>query len=177
MAAPSTVIKTGTMGTITLVSGATTLALTYDMADLVIEGLSPKLNEVNAHESRGVFRGLSYGNRTYPTLSFSAWFTNFAGEDDTPPGSMIEFLTGLGAYDGNASTLGTGRPMTIDIKLTIEGTDFGDTADETIVCHDVYCTFGFTEAIDGNKFSISGTVYGEVVTDNNSQVLTFDEIS
>jgi hypothetical protein len=51
----------------------------------------------------------------------------------------------------------------LKITLTIEGTNFGDVADHTIVMSGVHCTIDFSEG-DPNSFSISGTVYGSIVT-------------
>lgn len=180
MAAESSYIKTNTMGSIVL-SDATgtpvTLALAYDKGDLSISGLGPKLNEHVKIERRGRFVSNAHGARVYPQVSLSLFVGNQVGSSDTAPGTPLEFLTALGAYDANVSVAGTGRPVTVTITLTIEGTNFGDTADETIVLSNVYCTMAWNEAVEGNTLAITGEVLGSVVFDNATNTVTLAEIS
>lgn len=178
MAAASAYVKTNVMGTLTLIDGAgTSLTVPYEKGDLSVDGLAQSLNELVKHEARGNFISASYGNRRYPSMSFSAFATNLVGGTSSAPGTVYEFVTRSGAYAALVPTLGAGHPMTVDVRLTIEGSNFGDSADETITLHDVHVTASFQEATDGNSLSFSGEVLGEVVHVNNTNTVTIDEIA
>lgn len=180
MAAPSSYVKTAVMGSLTVLDGTgspVSLVVPYTRGDLSIGPLGPKLNEPVKIGARGKHLSVAYGARVYPTVSFSAWLPNITGTDAVAPGTLMEFLAGLGAYSANISTSGTGAPMTIDLKWTIEGTNFGDTADETITANDVFCTVTITEAMEGNSVAISGEILGPIVTANSSGTITYAQIS
>jgi hypothetical protein len=134
------------------------------------------LNERVAIERRGQFINLAHGARSYPTVSFSCWFTEF-GDSGTAPGNILTFLqrTTGSAYASNVSTLGSGAkvPYTVDVTYTIEGTDWGDSADHTFTLHDVdFSIDSFTEAPEGCSIALTGTIYGEIDGD-----LEMDEIA
>jgi hypothetical protein len=157
--------KTDIHGSITLSDGTgtpVTLALSYDMGDLSITGLAEKLNEVTAIQRRGKHVSLAHGARTYPSVSFSAIMTQFT--EASAPGTLADFILRRAAYSANISTTNAGGVYTIDIVLTIEGTDFSDAADHTVTLTDVACTLDFAEGAP-NSFSISGQVYGAVTGD------------
>lgn len=178
MAAESTVPKGAASGAITLIDGTSTpvtLSLAYSMGDLQGSELSQNLNEVVPVEVMGDFVGLVYGNRRYPSVSFSVSCHNIVGSSSTAPGTPLEFTTGKGAYSSNISTIGVGRPMLVDVKLTIEGTNFGDAADETITFEDCYLIASFTEALEGNKLAFQGTCYGSIVSSNNTNAPSFTD--
>jgi hypothetical protein len=182
MAAPSTQVKTNTYGTLTLRDGTgtpVTLALTYDKGDISISNMAAELNEMVPIERRGKLIAIAHGGRMYPEFSFTAFLGNIVGSDAVAPGTLIEFMGRKGAYSGNVSTLGSGtvRPYTVDLIWDIEGTNFGDTADERIVAEDCRCVWSVTEAQDGNTVSISGTVYGNVVSTNNTNTVTLSQIA
>jgi hypothetical protein len=178
MAAPSSYVKTAAMGTITLADGTgtpVTLVVPYTRGDLTIGPLGPRLNELVKIEARGDFVSAAYGNRIYPQLSFSAWLPNVVGSSTTAPGTLAEFAAGLGSYAANISTLGSGHPMAVKVTWTIEGTNFGDSADETVVCNSVYLTVSLTEAMDGNTISVTGEVLGTVVVTNSTGTITYQQ--
>lgn len=180
MATPSSYVKNATMGTLTLADGTgtpVTLAVSYDRGDLAITGLGPKLNNIGKFEARGRFVSHAYTERRYPTVKFTAWLPNVAGSSATAPGSLAEFVSGLGAYAANTPTAGTGRPYTVKLTWTIEGTNFGDAADETVVCNNVFVTFDLQEAMDGNTISLSGEVLGSVVVTNSTNTVTYAQIT
>lgn len=180
MAAPSAVVKTAVLGSLTIADGTgtpVTLSVPYTRGDLTIGPLGPKLNELVKIEARGKFLTAAYGARVYPAMSFSAWCPNVVGSSTSAPGTLAEFLAALGAYSANVSTLGTGRPVAVKLTFTIEGTNLGDSADETIVANDVYCTINFAEAMDGNTLSIAGEVLGTVVVTNSTGTITYSQIS
>jgi hypothetical protein len=108
-----------------------------------------------------------------------AFVGNIVGSSTSAPGTPTEFLTKLGAYSANVSTLGSGTamPYTVDVRLTIEGTNFGDTADETFTAEDVRCRISFSESADGYSISVTGKVYGSVIAVNSANTVTFAQIS
>lgn len=182
MAAPSSYVKNNTHGSITLRDGTSitpVLLLTepFDRGDLQIGGLGPRLNDLVLVQARGRHISPAYGNRRYPTFSFSFWVSNLIGSTASQGGTIIEFITGKGAYAGNTNTAGTNRPWMLDLILTMEGTAFGDASDETVTLNDCHCTFDFQESVDGNQVSISGTIAGAVDIVNGSNTVQLAQIS
>jgi len=161
--AASTVIKNLNDGSVTLADGTgspVTLVAPFTVGDVAIEGLAAQLNEVTAYETRGTLNTLRHTSRTYPTFSFSAQLADYS---DATDGTIIDFCLFQASYSANVSTLGSSADVkTINITLTVEGTDHGDSADHTIVCDDVHVTVATSEG-DPNTVTISGTVYGSVV--------------
>lgn len=181
MAAESTYVKANTHGSITLADSTgtpVTKTLAYDKGDISISGLRGKLNAINHVQRRGKYVSSHHGERTFPGVSFSCFLPNIVGSSASAPGSVLEFLTMLGAYSGNTNPLGTGRPAACKLTLTIEGTNFGDTADETVVLSSLVITeLSIQEAVDGNTISVTGEVVGTVVITNNTNTVTLSEIS
>lgn len=180
MAAESSYIKTATMGTLRIADGTgtpVTLDMAYDKGDLSISGLAPKLNEHVKIERRGRFVSNAYGARVYPQVSFSCFVGNLAGSSTSAPGTPLEILTALGCYNANISVAGTGRPVTVSLRLTIEGTNFGDAADETVTLNNVFCTMAFNEAMDGHTLAITGECLGSVVIVNSVNSVTLSQIA
>lgn len=175
MAAPSSQPKTGLKGKITFIDG-TGSPVTHDVAfsrgDERVGPLSEDLNEPVIIMARGGIIGFTRGGPRPPTISFSCYVGNVVGDDDVSPGSPLEFIFRKGAYDGNVSTLGASRKSAVDVQITVEGTDWGDSADETLVCENVVFDVDFGVAMDGNTLSFSGTVLGAVVIDNDVQTVT-----
>ncbi len=74
----------------------------------------------------------------------------------------LDFIRKKGAYASNVSTTtALGDVYTIDIVLTIEGTDLGDAADHTFTLEDVDCRADFAEG-EPNTLTINGTIYGTI---------------
>ena len=164
--AVSSIVKSAIDGTITLSDGTgtpVTLALSFDLGDLSITGLSQRLNEVVAVQRRGKLASIRHGARTFPQLTFSAYITSYTGVTSAP-GSIMDFVTGTGVYSANTST-SSGDVFTCDVTFDIEGTDLGDSADGQIVVADVHFAFDLSEATDGNTVSLTGTIYGSVTGD------------
>ncbi len=180
MAAPSSYVKTAVHGTLTVLDGTgspVSLVVPFTRGDVSISNLKAKLNEITKIEARGKFLSHAWAARIYPAVSFSLWCGNVVGSTTSAPGALAEFLAGLGAYAANIATTGTGRPMTVDAKLTIEGSNFGDSADETITVEDLHGSFSFAEGMDGNAISFSGEGLGNVVVVNDANTVTFSQIS
>jgi hypothetical protein len=149
-----------------------TLVLDLDQGNYALSGLMAKLNELVKFESRGKFKGLGRGNRAYPQFSLGAWVANLIGSATSGTGTPLEFVFGKGAYSANLSTLGASREITIDIRLTIEGTAHGDAAAETIDLEDVVITLDFQEGPEGNVINMQGEVCGAVVITNSVNTVT-----
>lgn len=159
----STFIKNFSHGSLTLSDGTgtpETLSVSYDNGDFSVTGLSPSLREVAAYESRGSLNSLAHTTRTYPSGSFTAQMAEFS---EATTGTLADFILKGGSFSSNTSTV-SGEIYTIDIQLTVEGTDFGDDADATITLSDCYCTIDFAEG-DPNTFTVNFTVYGSVSGD------------
>lgn len=180
MAAESSFIKSNVQGVLTLSDGTgtpVTLALAYDLGDVEIGPLQEELNEAVKIERRGKFVGLQRGKRVYPTIKFSAWCGNVVGGSSSAPGTPTEFATKKGAYAANISTLGANRKYTCKIALAIEGTNFGDAADETVTCNDVVCSITWKEGSEGNMISIEGEILGTIVSVNSTNTVTYAQVS
>ena len=162
--AASAVIKHFTDGSITLKDGTgtpVTLTVPFSAGDLSLSGLAQDAlgRATNAYESRGTLNSLRRGAREYPTVSFSAHMADLSDASDR---TIVDFLRKKNSYSANISTTATtGDVYTVDIVLTIEGTDLGDATDHTITMEDVDCRIDFSEG-EPNTFTINGTVYGTI---------------
>lgn len=144
----------------------------YDLGDLSINfngSSGGKLNNVVHHFRRGNYLSSSYGERAVPTFSLTAYHTGTAA---AAPGSIADWVLRRTPYGSLVSVLGSGRVWACKLVITYEGTDFGDTNDGTITLNKLVPRLdSFTEAIDGNKFAISGDILGAIEGD-----LSIDEI-
>ena len=158
----STVIKHLYDGAIKLTDGTgtpVTLTIPFTVGDLKLSGLAETQKNVVAYEARGTLASLRHTSRTYPTGSFSFQIADYS---DATNLTAIDFLRQTGAYNANLSTLGTASDVyTLDITLTVEGTNFGDGSDHTIVLEDCHCTLDPSEG-EPNSVSVNFTVYGNV---------------
>jgi len=179
MAAESAYIKTNIHGSIVLADGTgtpVTLALAYDAGDFSIDGLGEYLNEIVFLQRRGKRLSVAVGERKVPTASLTLNVGNLIGGSNAAPGTPLEFMTKKNAYSANTSTWKTGSaPYTFKVTFTIEGTNFGDSADETVVLNDCHFTGGFAEATDGNKLSATLQVFGTIVITNSTGTATYNE--
>ncbi|MCP4915429.1 MAG: hypothetical protein GY913_00770 [Proteobacteria bacterium] len=160
----STVVKAFGAGSLTLSDGTgtpVTLAVTFDKGDFSASGFEEGLRSVAPAESRGIFKGLYYGDRGYIEGSFTVMHTQFAEGSGT--GTPQEFCLNIGAYAANISTGGsvtdTASPYTIDMIFTIEGTDYGDGADSTFTLTHCRCKYDFAEG-QPDMGTFSFTSYG-----------------
>jgi hypothetical protein len=180
MAAPSTQPKNSFKGTISFADGTgtpVTLSVVFTKGDTTLPELRQHLNEDVIISARSRFIGLSTGAPSYPQVSFSAFCGNLVGSSNTAPGSPMEFCHGKGAYSANISTIGANRLMTIDVVITIEGSDWGDTADETITLEDCRMGVAWAEAEDGNTLSFTAVVLGSIVIANSTNTVTYAQRS
>ena len=180
MAAESTFLKNNVLGSMQLIDGTgspVTLSLLYDRGNIKCTNWSQTLNELVKMVRRGRFVSAAHGERMFPVLSFSCFTGNLVGSSGTAPGTPWEFLTKKGAYSANISTLGANRLYCVDVKLTIEGTNYGDTADETVTFEDCYVTSEFAENVAGNELSFTAEVLGNIVHVNNTNTQTYAQIA
>ena len=181
MAAVSTYVKNSTMGSIILADSTgtpVTLTLAYDKGDLSITGLGQKLNDVGHVQRRGKHVSSMFGARRYPQVSLSIFVSNLVGGSTAAPGSMLEFVTLLNAYAANTNPAGAGRPAAFKLTYTVEGTNFGDTADETVVLSSLtLMSLDFTESLEGNTLTMQCELAGTVVITNSTGTVTLSEIS
>lgn len=180
MAAPSTQPKNSYKGTITFSDGTgtpVTLAVVFTKGDTTLPELRQYLNEDVIISARSRFIGLSTGAPNYPQVSFSAFCGNLVGSSTSAPGSPMEFAHGKGAYAANVPTIGASRLMTIDVAISIEGTDWGDGADETITLEDCRVGVAWAEAQDGNTLSFTCVVLGSIIIANSTNTVTYSQRS
>ena len=143
-----------------------TLTLTNDTS-VTLDGLSGRaLNDVSHFQRRGSHYASAHTQRIYPTITIEFIHSGFVGSG-AEPGSPMEFATFQGTYAANVSTVsvGTRGVKTIDIQLTLEGSDYGGT-DGTISCTD--CALkSMTPYTDGepSTYSMTFDVTGEVTGD------------
>lgn len=163
--AESNIVKNFRDGALTLVEGTgtpVTYTVTCEQGDLKLSGqnFALKSYEVSTYEDRGEICGLRKAARKYPTGSFSCYFRGFTGA--TGSGTIKDFLLFRNAYSGNTSTTSLGDVKTIDIKLTVEGTDFSDSADHTMTMEDCEILGVDFEEGDPNKLTINFRVLGQI---------------
>jgi hypothetical protein len=170
----STIIKTGADGSILLSDGTgtpLTLAVRFSNADINVGGLTNSLREVTTIQARMKTVGLRKGAPVYPTIAFSCYLSDLG---EATSGTIFNWEGKTAPYASRVKTHSIGDLDTYDVKLTIEGTDHGDAADQSINCKDVHGTWTFTEEEGGNKAAFSGVIYGNVVlTDAGAQSTTF----
>jgi hypothetical protein len=160
--AHSTVVKNFRDGTIVLTddTGAPiTTTVIYEDGDFKLDGYAADLYEHANYEDRGVRSSSRKTKRAYPTFSFTAIMTDMADNTDK---HLINAATKTGAYAAGVSTTAAkGDVWTLDMAITVEGTDFSDASDHVVDLDDCAFVVGLAEG-DPNKLTISGTVYGTV---------------
>lgn len=159
----SSVVKNFRDGTILIEDGTTPtpLAVTvqFEAGDFSADGFTEGLVDVTTYLDRGEMGSLRKTNRTFPTFSFTAHMTDLSDATDK---LLFDIVRKAAAFSSAKSTLGTNADVyTLKVTFTVEGTNFGDSADHVLVLNDCRLSIGLSEG-DPNSFSISGTVYGTV---------------
>lgn len=157
----STVIKQLHDGIISMSDGTGTpiiLSVPFTVGDLKIQGIQETQRSVNKYEARGVLRSVRHGARTYASGSFSFMVADYS---DATNDTAIDFLLRQNGYSGNIGTLTPDEVYAVDIKLTVEGTDLGDSADHTIELGDCVCTVGHDEG-EPNMVTVSFEILGAI---------------
>jgi hypothetical protein len=158
----SDVPKSANSGVIRLSDGTTptavSLIVSWANGDFDHSEIADVLNEVEAVEVRGKFKGLVTAGRIYPTFSFTAVAVEFT---NASAGALADFILKRGGYAANKGTLGDGQPYTIDCAIGFDGEVFGDDDDHQVIFRHCRCRIKFAEG-STNTFSVSGTCYGEI---------------
>ena len=160
--AQSTVIKNFRDGTLVFADNTgtpLTLPIVYEAGDFSIDNLNEGLVETTAYLDRGEFATLRKTNRVFPSFSFSAHMTDLSDNTDK---LLYDLARKTGAFASAVSTLGANADaMTYKLTFTVEGTNFGDSADHTLIMDSCRITLSFSEG-DPNSFSVAGIVYGTI---------------
>jgi hypothetical protein len=160
--AQSTVIKNFRDGTLVFADNTgtpLTLPIVYEAGDFSIDNLNEGLVETTAYLDRGVFATLRKTNAVFPAFSFTAHMTDLSDATDK---LLYDLARKTGAFASAVSTLGANADaMTYKLTFTVEGTNFGDSADHTMILNDCRITLSFSEG-DPNSFSVAGIVYGTI---------------
>jgi hypothetical protein len=158
----STVIKNFRDGTLVFADGTgtpLTLPIVYEAGDFSIDNLNEGLVDTTAYLDRSEFATLRKTNRVFPSFSFTAHMTDLSDATDK---LLYDLARKTGAFASAVSTLGANADaMTYKLTFTVEDTNFGDSADHTMVLNDCRITLSFSEG-DPNSFSVAGIVYGAI---------------
>lgn len=163
--AHSTIAKNFRDGTVALSDDTPvtplSLTVTLEDGDVKVDGLTADGTEYSHYEDRGTRASTRKTKRKYPTFSLSAKVADIA---DAAFGTLIDACRKTGYFAaGISTTVAKGDVWTLDLLLTIEGTDLGDASDHTIRLNDCAMECSFSEG-DPDTVTLSGTVYGTVVT-------------
>lgn len=155
----STVAKTKRDMTVVIsdLNDVHSLEVKYERGDLNLTVPGPT---VNLFLDRGVIGddpSIRYGDDQPMTLSISGDLTDVS---DAAYTTLTEILTNSGFFKSTwVSTKGaSGEVKTVNVKITIEGTDHGDASDHTITCGYVFLTGSVADG-DPITCSLSGTSY------------------
>lgn len=158
----SAVVKNFRNGTIRVYDATGTpldVTVEYEAGNFSISGLKKKLNETVTYLDRGELGSVRHTNRTFPTFSFTAHMTEFS---DATNETLMDLILRTGSFAAAVSTLGANADVyTLNLSLTVEGTDFGDASDHVLTLTNCELSIDFAEG-DPNTFTINGTVYGTV---------------
>lgn len=159
----SSIVKHLYDGSITLKDGTgspVTLVVPFSTGDFSASGIAQTQREVIAYETRGTLNAVRYTTRTYVTGSFSAQLPAYT--DASTVGQVYAFVNKVAPYASNVTTLtGPAEVYAVDVVLTTEGTNFGDSADHTITLTKCACTVDVTEG-EPNTITVNFTCYGAV---------------
>ena len=154
----STVVKVRRDGTLQLIDGTgtpNTFTVAYENGDVSFDG-GAKADRIVIRD-RGTIVGLRKGDDPVPTLS---WSTNFRNWRDGTNAQLVDVIDKTGAASGWTSVGGSGyEQYLLDIKLTIEGTDLGDSADHTATASKCLITWSFAEG-DPDTLNCTAEVLG-----------------
>lgn len=156
-------VYNGVYASLTISDGSTpSLSIKADaaVADVNVSNLgSGTLNEVSAVESRGRLLGLAPGARVYPEISFSVYQIDVLSHSEKE--TVQAFILGLAPFSARKSTsCEGGAATTLDVLYEIVTPD----GVETIEAKDVHLRVdSFAEGDPNATWSVSGTVYGDVL--------------
>lgn len=159
----STVIKNFRDGTIVINDGTSptplTLTVQFETGDFSISGLNQGNYEITKYLDRGDLGSIRKTNRSFPTGSFTAHMTDLSDGTDR---LLWDAVNKTGAWASAVSTLGsTADVYALQIVLTVEGTNFGDSADHVLTLGNCHCSISFAEG-DPNSFTLDFEVLGTI---------------
>ncbi len=158
----SSVVKNYRDGLITLASGGgspITLTVQYENGDFSLTGSNQGNYDITKYLDRGDLGSVRKTARSFPTGSFSAHLTELS---DATNLTLWDAVNRTGAFAAAVSTLGANADVyTLNIVLTIEGTQFGDATDHVLTLNDCRCSIDVSEG-DPDSFSISFEVLGTI---------------
>jgi hypothetical protein len=158
----SSVVKNFRDGTILIEDGTGTpisVTVQYEAGDFSISGLSESNTDVTTYLDRGDLGSVRKTSRTFPTFSFSAHMTDLS---DATNKTLWDAVNKTGAFASAVSTGGTASDVyMLKVTLTVEGTNFGDSADHVLILNNSHLSVDFAEG-DPNSFTLNGTVYGAI---------------
>lgn len=161
----STFIKNNIDGSLVISDGTgtpLTLTVPFEQGNFTVSGLKFKLRDTVAYQTRGVLSTVRHTVRNFPSGSFSAMMSSFTSASAN---SLSDIVLKNGFYASAISTLGASADVyTLKLAFTVEGTNFGDSADHSFSLGDCECNLDFAEG-DPNLFTISFVCYGAVLGD------------
>lgn len=135
------------------------MTVAYENGDFSLSGANQGNYEHTKYLDRGELGSIRKTNRSFPTGSFTAQLTDIS---DATNLTLWDAVNKTGAFASAVSTLGSTADLyTLKITLTVEGTNFGDASDHTIVLNDCRCSIDVAEG-DPDSFSLSFEVLGSI---------------
>lgn len=160
----SSVVKNFRDGTL-VISDATTptpisLTVQYEAGDFSLSGANEGNTEVTTYLDRGDLGSLRKTNRTFPSGSFTAHFTDIRSAEKT----LWALATWSGPFAAALSSItGSDAKTYKSLVWTVEGTNFGDAADHILTLGDVRIDSVDVAEGDPNSYTINFTVYGTAI--------------
>lgn len=159
----SSIVKNFRDGTIVINDGTSptplTLTVQFETGDFSISGLNQGNYEITKYLDRGDLGSIRKTNRSFPTGSFTAHMTDLSDGTDR---LLWDAVNKTGAWASAVSTLGsTADVFALQIVLSVEGTNFGDSADHVLTLNNCHCSIDFAEG-DPNSFTLNFEVLGAI---------------
>lgn len=158
----STVVKNFRDGTIVVSDGTgtpLTVTVQFENGDLSLSGTNQGNFEHTKYLDRGELGSVRKTNRMFPTGSFTCQMTDLSDATDR---LIWDIVNKTGSFASAVSTLGANADLyTLKIVLTVEGTQFGDSADHVLTMNDTRCSIDFAEG-DPSNFTINFEVLGTI---------------
>jgi hypothetical protein len=160
----SRILKTAFDGTVSFIDATgtpLTLAIPFENGDFSASGLHPSGRAAVPIKCRGKVISVRNGESQEITGSFSCRMSEFTAGSSKANAFDAIFKKSGTSWASAVSVFASGSErMMVDIKMTIEGTDIGDSGDHTITFKKCDVTFDFSESNDGDTVAINYTCYG-----------------
>ena len=155
-------VKVRRDGTVSLISGGgspVTLTVDYEDGNFSADLLGEDADRIVIRD-RGTIVGVRKGDDQVGSLSFDVHFREFTNAGAS--GVILDFVNATQAGSALTTVAGTGfEQFMCEVRMTVEGTDHGDSADAVAIFDKVLLTASFAEG-DPDTLSISGEVYGPI---------------